>query len=268
MTIVTNSNLKLVIEGINKGSFCKAKPTERYVSIAHFVTLQSMQCIQLKESYVPDGYAHSRENNSRIFIWLPTPDSSAEEQVKYVAESRKLINRLVEENPNFTELVLDLRCNIGGVLAVFIDAILPIISGSPIINGNYMYGKDVNDKVIATFTIKDGKHIINVDGENIIANLTEVNTPNVFAGKNISILCNRFTMSSGEILCMLFRYLGELGYFNCKIYGEKTRGLTNGCIVRSLGETEVMIPIYYLGCGETYYKKGIIDVLPISAIHL
>ena len=336
-TLITNSNLKLVIEGINRGSFCKVKATERYVSIAHYVTLQSMQCIQLKESYLPDGYSShqndgyihridgysSHQNDgyihqSRIFIWLPTPNSSTEVQAEYVAKCRNLINDLLQQNPDFTELVLDLRCNIGGVLAVFINAILPIIAGCDLFkglfgnvpdegqsflssergqstfeskigfpqkDGLYMDGKDVNDKTITTFKIKrlqNGKlqHEIDVNGDIMTADLLPVDIAiaNKFRGKRISILCNRYTMSSGEILCMLFRYIGELGYFDCKLYGEKTRGLTNGCIVKgitttetdkTLIESEVMVPIYYLGCGGTYYKNGITTgILPLSSIKL
>lgn len=299
-TLITNSNLKLVIEGINRGSFCKSKATERYVSIAHYVTLQSMQCLQLKESYLPDGYfrhpdgnVHQNDryfhhsngniNSSRIFIWLPTPDSSAERHAEYVAKCRNLIDDLVQQNPDFTELVLDLRCNIGGVLATFINAILPIIAGygpfREVIEGSskkieYMHGKDVNDKNIATFTIEKSagklQHIINVDGDILVSDLLPVSPiSDKFKGKRISILCNRYTMSSGEILCMLFRHLGEMGYFDCKLYGEKTRGLTNGCMVKTIGDVSVTIPIYYLGCGNTYYKKGIISgILPLSAIAL
>lgn len=256
-------DLDIIIKGINKGSFCKADVKERYVSLAHFVTLQSMECVKLTESYMPDGYA----SDSKIFIWLPTPDKSRDQQAEYVATARALIDRLTAEIPN-AEVVIDLRCNIGGVLSTFIDAILPfIIEGiTALADGIYMYGKDASNNKIAKFYInQNNEHVIDVDGDLIVSKLTPAKPVKC---SNISILCNKYTMSSGEILCMVFRYLGELGNFACKIYGEKTRGLTNGCVEKTLGNTKVMVPVYYLCCGNRCYRNGVDGMLPISKIKL
>lgn len=261
-------DLDIIIKGINKGSFCRATTkNSRFVSLAHFVTLQSMECIKLTESYMPDGYA----DGSRIFIWLPTPDKSREQQAEYVTVARSLITRLIAEVPNPTEVVIDLRCNIGGVLSTFINAILPFIIGgiAKLPNGIYMHGRDNSNREIAKFYITNAtnilQHIIDVEGDLIV---TELMPAEPLKCMNFSILCNRYTMSSGEILCMVFRYLAEQGNFACKLYGEKTRGLTNGCVEKSIGDAKVMVPIYYLCCGKREYRNGVDGMLPLSKIKL
>jgi C-terminal processing protease CtpA/Prc len=233
--------MDVIIKGINKGSFCTANSGE-YISLAHFATLQSMKCIQLKESYLPDGY----NRGGKMFIWLPTPGKSEEDQGVYITATRDLINKLVLED--FTDVYIDLRCNIGGVLSTFIDSILPMIYTS--IPENYLQGKNCRDEITTNFYLKKSemKHIIDVDGGIIVHNLQPVENVDKFSGKRFHILCNRYTMSSGEILCIIFRNLGH------EIIGEKTRGLTNGCIIRKTINSEVTIPAYYLGIGNKWYK--------------
>jgi hypothetical protein len=263
LTEIEVRDLDIIIKGINKGSFCKANTDERFVSLAHFVTLQSMECIKLTESYMPNGYS----DNNKLFIWLPTPDKSRDQQAVYVRESRALIARLLAEVPNPTEITIDLRCNIGGVLSVFIDAILPFVIEPLTAIKTYMHGKNMHHKVIADFNLRISNsakitHVINVEGDLIESELQPAEPVKC---PRFNVLCNRYTMSSGEILCMLFRYLGELGYFTCKLYGEKTRGLTNGCVEKTVGSAKIMVPVYYLGCGDKYYINGIADgILPMS----
>jgi len=263
MTEKNSISINDYITGIAKATFCQPKPTQKYISLAHFVSLQPRECMFVKDNFKPDGIIIG----SIMYLWFPTPDKSDSAQLEYAQAARRRINELITECPNFTEVIVDIRNNIGGILSTFIDAILPLFANNSIFmdsDGVYLYGIDKDGKEEAKFKISGTKHyIILGDGEQLEADLIPIGDIEkaAFTGKKISIICNRYTMSSGEIICIIMRKLGHT------VYGEPTRGLTNGCRIIRSGQTKrALIPYYSISDGRTVYKHGIKPDKPESAI--
>lgn len=235
------------IKGIAKASFCDVKERQRYISLAHFLSLQPRECMKVKDEFSPDGMII----NKKLYFWVPTPPSKNPQQ--YIADSHAKLTELSKYD--FDEIIIDVRNNIGGVLSTVIDAIYPIIQDR--INGEYMYGVDNKSKKIASFTLSGGVHTISVRGVPISDVMTECQS---IPAKPISVICNRYTMSTGEIVCMIVRKLGGT------VYGERTRGLTNGMeIISSDTVKSVWVPVYTL-CMDGVKYDGVIPDRPESQV--
>lgn len=242
------------IEGISRGTFCKPKSQQVYISLEHFVSLQPRECMFVKDKFMPDGIIAS----NRIYLWFPTPGKGDNIQREYAQVARNRIRELVAECPNFSEVIVDMRNNIGGILSTFIDALLPLfICDNSFMDkdGVYMYGINNKGNTEARFVIENNTHKICFSGDSSLDDELipiEDTEKTVFAGKPIHVICNRYTMSSGEIICILMRKLGH------KIYGENTRGLTNGCRITKSGNTKrALIPYYSISDGKINYPNGV-----------
>lgn len=253
------------VSGISKASFCRPKCEQSYVSLAHFLSIQPRECMKIRDEYYPDMMVKSlsdifpkqRLPDTRVaYIWLPTPPRRNKDQYKYVQECRKRMLEVLVGS-QFDEVWLDVRGNIGGVLSTVLDAIYPLLAKR--LDGVYLHGVDNIGERIATFEFLnyvDGKtiHIIRPSGGYIPAEIMPVEPElvNIFDDKPINIICNRYTMSTGEIICILVRKLGG------KIYGEKTRGLTNGMEVISSGRVKsAHVPYYSIADGDHVYRDGV-----------
>lgn len=258
----SNDGLSGYIEGIAKASFCRPKREQRYISLAHFLSLQPRECMKVKDEHYPDMMVGSvreifgRPDDTRIaYIWLPTPPKKSSDQNKYVEKCRRRMMTLV--GSQFDEVLLDVRGNIGGVLSTVIDAIYPMLAKR--LEGVYLHGIDNVGKRVATFEFlnyHDGKiiHLIRPSEAYIPADIlpVEPELADIFDNKPINILCNRYTMSTGEIICIVVRKIGG------KIYGEKTRGLTNGMeIISGDRATRVFVPYYSIADGDHIYRDGV-----------
>lgn len=243
------------IKGINDASFCSVKEEQTYISFAHFLSIQPRECMKLKEEYSPDGIIIHKI----LYFWLPTPPQKKQGEDKYISEGREKLKQLVQQG-GFDSIILDVRGNIGGVLNVVLDVIHPILYNRLI--GEYIYGIDVNKKKIASFRLSNNVHIIDVDNVPISYNMKPLD--DVFISKldgsiNISVICNRYTMSTGEIICIIVRRLGGT------VYGEQTRGLTNGMTVISNNNIKyVRIPTYTICENNNIYYNGITPDKPLS----
>jgi C-terminal processing protease CtpA/Prc len=247
--------IKAISKGMAKASFFEPKIEQRYASLSHFISMQPREMIKVEEEYLPEGFAC--KNSKLLYLWLPTPSKNAESQADYVAKARKLLIDLPAECPDFEQIYIDVRNNIGGILVTFINSVLPLLLDLP---ECYMIGISKDDEVVAKFFIDKAKWTHNMKiGSDSISPLLPVSESQIFTGKKISVFCNRYTMSSGEILCMLFRLLGH------KIYGEKTRGLTNGCLQHNFSDAKVMIPFYHL-CSGTNICKNEWSIIPDAQI--
>jgi C-terminal processing protease CtpA/Prc len=253
---MNSDEISQYIKGIAKSTFCKPKDKQKYISLAHFVSLQPRECMFVKDNFVPDGMI----SDGKMYIWFPTPGKGKEVQNLYASAARECIDKLVTECDNFSEVIVDVRNNIGGILSTFINAILPLICHDVRFAGksdapSYLYGIDKNGKKECDFKICDNTHrIIFSNGESLDDELIPIKDSerDRFAGKKISVLCNKYTMSSGEIVCIIMRMLGH------KIYGEKTRGLTNGCKNISSGSIKsALVPYYSISDLKTNYLDGV-----------
>lgn len=265
---MNSDEISQYINGIAMSTFCKPKEKQKYISLAHFVSLQPRECMFVKDNFVPDGMII----NGRIYIWFPTPGKGKAAQQEYAKAARDCIDRLVSECSNFTEVIVDVRNNIGGILSTFINAILPLISyeyrfSCKIRDSGYtpyMYGIGKNGEKECEFRIEGNNHrIVFSDSESLDDELIPIKDTEKdrFAGKKIYVLCNKYTMSSGEIVCIIMRMLGH------KIYGEKTRGLTNGCKNTStINVKSALIPYYSISDGATNYLDGVRPDYPESVI--
>jgi len=266
----SDNSLAEYIEGIAKASFCKPKCEQQYVSLAHFLSIQPRECMKVRDEYYPDMIVGSikdifgKSGDTRIaYIWLPTPPKKSSDQHKYVDACRRRMVEVLAKS-QFDEIWLDVRGNIGGVLSTVIDAIYPILA-KRLGEGVYLYGVDNKGKRVTTFEFHTqagvSRHIIRPSDAYIPSGMAPVEPElaDVFDNKPISILCNRYTMSTGEIICIIVRKIGG------KIYGEKTRGLTNGMRIIS-GETtsgqrdvakSVSVPYYSIADGDMIYRDGV-----------
>lgn len=242
------------VNGISKATFCHPKLMQKYVSLEHFVSLQPRECMFVKDAFTPDGMIVDKY----IYLWFPTPDKGKNKQIEYAEVARKRILELIAEKPDFEEVIIDVRNNIGGVLSTFINATLPLFIGNSKFldpEGIYMYGIDCNGKTEAKFVVDGDRHRIMLsDGESLDDDLISIGDIEkaAFIGKKMHVLCNKYTMSSGEIMCIIARKLGHT------LYGEPTRGLTNGCRILSSDTVKsVLIPYYTISDGKIVYKHGI-----------
>jgi C-terminal processing protease CtpA/Prc len=233
------------IEGIGKASFCKPMANQPYISFAHFLSLQSRECLKTKDEYYPDAMILG----DMLYIWLPTPPKKGADQVKYAKACRERLVAVVT-GATFNRILIDVRGNIGGVLATVVDAIYPLLTQ---LRGKYLSGVDKNGKEVTTFELVDGKHILNPSGHVMVTDMLPVEPELVgIFDKPIIALCNRYTMSTGEIICIIVRKLGG------KLYGERTRGLTNGMeIISNSNVKSVLIPYYSIADGEKIYRNGV-----------
>lgn len=244
-------DVKSYIEGISKSSFCKPK-WQYHISFAHFLSLQPRECVKVRDEFYPDAVIVK----NILYVWLPTPPKKNMDQDKYASECRK---RLVEvtKGATFSEIMFDVRGNIGGVLSTVVNAVYPIIADR--LSGKYLSGISKAGDEVTTFELIDGMHILNPSGDvmKTVMLPVEAELRDIFAGKPINALCNRFTMSTGEIMCIIVRKLGGI------IYGEHTRGLTNGMEVISNSKVKsALIPYYYIADGDKKYLNGVEPDLP------
>lgn len=232
------------VKGISKASFCKPTVDQQYISFAHFISLQPRECMKVRDEFSPDAMILGK----LLYVWLPTPPKKSADQLAYAENCRQ---RLVEvaSQANFDRVLLDLRGNIGGTLSTVVNAIYPIIADR--IKDKYLSGISKSGKEVATFKIKNGMHVITVRGSDMETRLIPIQPEleNIFTGKPIDAFCNKYTMSTGEIICIIVRKLGG------KLYGERTRGLTNGMeIISEPGVKSVNIPYYSIADGKKIYN--------------
>ncbi len=237
-------SIDLYVKGISKASFCKPTIDQPYISFAHFISLQPRECMKVRDEFSPDVMLLGK----LLYVWLPTPPKKSANQLAYAENCRQ---RLVEvaSHADFDRVLLDVRGNIGGVLSTVINAIYPIIADK--IDGKYLSGISKTGKEVATFEIRDGIHILNVSGTPMDTYLIPIQPElrTVFVGKPIDAFCNKYTMSTGEIICIIVRKLGG------KLYGERTRGLTNGMeIVSEPGVKSAYVPYYSIADGKKIYN--------------
>lgn len=237
-------NIETYVKGISKASFCKPTIDQPYISFAHFISLQPRECMKVRDEFSPDAMLIGK----LLYVWLPTPPKKSANQLAYAENCRQ---RLVEVagRADFDRILLDVRGNIGGVLSTVINAIYPIIADG--IKGKYLSGINKSGKEVTTFEIKNDVHILNVSGELMETYLIPIQPElaNIFSGKPIDALCNKYTMSTGEIICIIVRKLGG------KLYGERTRGLTNGMeIISEPGVKSVYVPYYSIADGKKIYN--------------
>ena len=226
------------VTGIAKASFCKPNINQKYISFAHFLSLQPRECLKVRDEYYPDMMIWE----GKLYIWLPTPPKKMSDQGKYSAECRKRLAEVIREGTPFSEILLDVRGNIGGVLSTVVNAVYPIFA--PRINGTYLYGINKKGETVTKFEIVNQEnnkitHYIRTSTGPIKAEIMPIDESLIgkFDSKPISILCNRYTMSTGEIMCIIVRKFGGT------IYGEHTRGLTNGMESISTADVKsVLIP--------------------------
>lgn len=276
---MNSDEINQYIIGIAKSTFCKPAVTSVTatasvvaISLAHFVSLQPRECMFVKDSFVPEA----KIINGILYFWMPTPGKGKEAQITYAKAARECISQLANED--FSEIIIDVRNNIGGVLSTFINSILPFVCHDPRFNvfelrsdkseslyntfQPYMFGINKDGKQECRFVIEGTNHRIMFDNDSLDDELIpiEITEKDRFAGKKIHVICNKYTMSSGEIICIIMRMLGH------KIYGEKTRGLTNGC--RSIESSTVksaLIPYYIISDGKIIYPDGVKPDYPESA---
>jgi len=264
VTLKNIMDISQYIKDIDRVTFCDTKEQQKYISLAHFVSLQPRECMKVKDDYSPDGMIINR----RLYFWLPTPPKKQGAET-YITDARNKLKELVQQP--FDEIIIDVRNNIGGILSIVIDAMLPIICdnidntdnrGSTEKSNEYLFGVDNKGKRMASFTLTNNEHIINVEGSTIREVLHPVEPELVGKfNKPISVICNRYTMSTGEIVCIIVRLMGGV------VYGERTRGLTNGMTIISTNKTKsVAIPTYTICDGKHVYKNGVEPDKPLSAV--
>lgn len=208
-----------------------------FISLLHFLYLQPYNSVRPITQGFADGFI---TNEGKLYIWMPTPPEKDDEQQNYIAKSRKNIAKLLANN--YDELILDLRNNIGGNFFTFYNTLLPFfrLKVSATLHQILMFGEDLQGNLSNVFFEHNGIIGIKFTNGYVMKNdvypLKSVSKPL----NKVAILVNERTMSSSEIMCILFLE----NFPGAKLYGNDTGGLTNGCNLNKIDGAEIKVPIF------------------------
>ncbi len=155
------------------------------------------------------------------------------------------------EEAGVSGYIFDLRNNLGG----YVDSVEKIISyliptGHPIISYQFK-GHD-----LMVFESKDDEHPTKKDPENSSKPLTEDHKISV----PVTVLCNEYTASAGELFTAAMRDYNESGIIKAKIVGAKTygKGVMQSQAEYYDGSTITLTVAYYNPpSGNNYHIDGI-----------
>lgn len=226
------------IEAIKNLCYDKLEDNQDYISVEHFLSLQSRNLVILNSIVYLNGFL---TQDKRLYIWFPTPPIKDELQNDYIKKSRKNLERLLKLD--FLSIILDMRNNIGGTFFTFFDTLYPIMKFNKEKN-ILMFGKNINEEFSTIFYTDHKK--INIKFQNGEISSKQLTKSKIFLEKfnKIEILINEKTMSSAEIITIVLKN----NFDETIIYGTHTGGLTNGCSKRTFYHEEsdgfVLIPIF------------------------
>lgn len=222
-------------------------------SLTHYAGVQNIRDLTISAKIVKPEFFVMRDT---LFIWMPTPKQDKE----YVSVFQKELSRKM--NSKIKNIVIDVRSNIGGNIHTFISCVYPLFGQK--LESDYLHGYDSSDSIIVNFCVENGKSkVIFLDQPgNLVESIPKTKIYNFDTAK-ISIICNEFTMSSGEIMCLLVKKFGGI------IYGDsQTGGLVNGNKKYTIncddGYANVLSPFYNIGY-DSYIPKG--PILPEKNIN-
>lgn len=174
-----------------------------------------------------------------ILFFFPTPPYSKEpidEKLEsFTNDTRKIIDDMMKTKPK--KIILDLRCNNGGFIHVFYNALYPIL---PDHSGLLLTGVDLDGKELMSLEDNNQSLKLTVD-DPLSGKMTidkKVPNPKKYKVK-VKVLVNSRTASSAEIIMILFAQRGH------EVVGEPTMGLTSGMLTQSYSNYNVHIPSYW-----------------------
>jgi hypothetical protein len=234
---------------IKKFSYNKLYDGQDFVSLAHFIYLQPHTSVRPISQGYADGFLIPSSNS--LYIWMPTPPNSDAEQLNYIKQSRRKIDKLILGQ--YSNLILDLRNNIGGIFFTFYNVLLPFLrlKVSATEHQTLMYGLDGNGELSNEFFENNGWIAIKFASGYVMKEEIYSLRAKSRDLASVTILVNERTMSSAEIMCILFQQnFSDVKVYTSNTISAGTGGLTNGCSLYKLDNAEVKVPVFTFVAGS------------------
>lgn len=229
---------KSIFELFKKNNIIEDKIPPNYIDgIAH----ARVKKMIIVEAATGDDYLltfwDKYKNNYLLFFPTPPYDKEKidDKLDSFVTDTRKIIDDLMKHKPK--KIILDLRCNNGGFIHVFYNALYPIL---PKFDGLILSGVDLNGKEI--MRLEDNNNSLDLSIKDPVNGDVCIKTPIINPIKHnvkVEVWVNARTASSAEMIMIMFAQRGF------KVKGEPTMGLTSGMLTQIYDNYNVHIPYYW-----------------------